>query len=86
MTTDHPVSVIYPNYPTGWRIILLHILGRLAAPIFWFFLVEGCCHTHDRKKYDLACFSFQSSGILHIILHSGFLLSRFRLRCLTRPA
>ncbi|MCI8978660.1 MAG: hypothetical protein HFI99_16900 [Lachnospiraceae bacterium] len=35
MTTDHLVSVIYPNYPTGWWIILLHILGRLATSVMW---------------------------------------------------
>ena len=35
MTVDHLAFVIYPNYPTKWQIILLHILGRMAAPIFW---------------------------------------------------
>lgn len=62
MTTDHLVSVVYPDYPTEWWIILLHILGRLAAPIFWFFLVEGYCHTHDRKKYALRLFLFSIVG------------------------
>ncbi len=62
MTTDHLVSVVYPNYPTEWWIILLHILGRLAAPIFWFFLVEGYCHTRDRKKYALRLFLFSIVG------------------------
>ena len=51
MTVDHVVSVIFPNYPVTWWIILLHILGRLVAPIFWFFIAEGYHYTRDRKKY-----------------------------------
>lgn len=51
MTVDHVTSVVFPNYPTEWWIILLHIVGRLAAPIFWFFIAEGYYHTHDWKKY-----------------------------------
>lgn len=51
MTVDHVTSVIFPNYPTEWWIILLHIVGRLAAPIFWFFIAEGYHYTHNWKKY-----------------------------------
>lgn len=51
MTVDHVTSVVFPNYPMEWWIILLHIFGRLAAPIFWFFIAEGYYHTHDWKKY-----------------------------------
>lgn len=58
MTIDHLVSVIYPNYPTDWWIILMHIAGRLAAPIFWFFIAEGYHYTHDLKKYAARLFVF----------------------------
>lgn len=51
MTIDHLISVIFPDYPTDWWIIVLHIIGRLAAPIFWFFIAEGYHYTHDWKKY-----------------------------------
>lgn len=51
MTIDHVVSVVFPGYPVTWWIILLHIIGRLAAPIFWFFIAEGYHYTRDRKKY-----------------------------------
>ena len=59
MTTDHLVSVIYPNYPTAWYLVFLHILGRLAAPIFWYMTAEGYHHTKNVKKYlfRLALFS-----------------------------
>lgn len=53
MTIDHLTSVIWPGYPTDWWIILLHIIGRLAAPIFWFMVAEGYHYTHDLKKYGI---------------------------------
>ncbi|WP_195986138.1 TraX family protein [Clostridium sp. D33t1_170424_F3] len=58
MTIDHLTSVLYPNYPTDWWIVTLHIIGRLAAPVFWFFIAEGYHHTHDRKKYAIRLFAF----------------------------
>ena len=51
MTIDHVTSVLFPGYPKVWWILLLHIIGRMAAPIFWFFVAEGNYHTHNRKKY-----------------------------------
>lgn len=51
MTIDHFTSVIYPGYPKDVGIVLLHMIGRLAAPIFWFFIAEGYFHTHNFKKY-----------------------------------
>ena len=58
MTLDHVISVLFPNYPTDWWIILLHILGRLAAPIFWYMVAEGYHYTHNMKKYLLRLFIF----------------------------
>lgn len=51
MTIDHLASVCFPNYPTDWWIVGIHIIGRLAAPIFCFFVAEGFYHTHNLKKY-----------------------------------
>lgn len=62
MTLDHVTSVLYPNYPTDWWIILLHCIGRLAAPIFWFFVAEGYYYTHDRKKYATRLLGFAFIG------------------------
>lgn len=58
MTIDHLTSVIYPNYPTDGWIIGMHIIGRLAAPIFWFFIVEGYHYTHNLKRYAARLFTF----------------------------
>ena len=45
MTVDHFISVIWPDYPRDWWILLLHIIGRMAAPIFWFMVAEGYHYT-----------------------------------------
>lgn len=58
MTIDHFISVLYPNYPTDWWIVGLHIIGRVAAPIFWFFVVEGFHYTHNIKRYASRLFLF----------------------------
>lgn len=58
MTIDHVVDVIFPNYPTDWWIIGLHIIGRMAAPIFWFFVAEGYFYTRNWKKYALRLLGF----------------------------
>lgn len=62
MTLDHVISVIFPNYPTDWWIILFHILGRLAAPIFWYMVAEGYYYTHNVKKYLFRLFIFSIIG------------------------
>ena len=51
MTLDHLLWVLFPDYPTNGWLLLGHILGRLAAPIFWFMVAEGYYHTRSRKKY-----------------------------------
>ncbi|MCI8374198.1 MAG: conjugal transfer protein TraX [Lachnospiraceae bacterium] len=62
MTLDHVVSVIWPDYPTDWWIVLIHMLGRLAAPIFWFFVAEGWHYTHNRRSYAFRLFLFAIVG------------------------
>lgn len=58
MTLDHVISVMFPNYPTDWWIILCHIIGRLTAPIMWYFIAEGYHYTRDVKKYAARLFVF----------------------------
>ena len=62
MTLDHVVSVVYPNYPMDWWILLCHIIGRMAAPTFWFFIAEGYHYTHDRKRYAARLLIFSIFG------------------------
>ncbi len=58
MTLDHVISVMFPNYPTDWWILLCHIIGRLTAPIMWYFIAEGYHYTRDVKKYAARLFVF----------------------------
>ena len=42
MTLDHLVWTICPGYSRVWWVLLAHIIGRLTAPIMWYFVAEGC--------------------------------------------
>lgn len=62
MTLDHLTWALVPGLSREWYAIALHIIGRLTAPIMWFFIAEGCFHTRNIKKYvlRLAAFAFIS--------------------------
>ena len=62
MTIDHLTWLAFPGCQKIWYVMLLHIVGRLTAPIMWFFIVEGYNHTHNLKKYliRLCLFAFIS--------------------------
>ncbi len=47
MVFDHVGDNFFPEQT--W----MRIIGRIAMPIFAFFVAEGFLHTHDRKKYLL---------------------------------
>lgn len=50
MVLDH---IQYFFAYTGKIPVFFSMLGRLAAPLFLFCVIEGFTHTHDRKKYFL---------------------------------
>ena len=58
MIFDHLLWVIKPGYNNGTLVLLLHLIGRIVAPIFCFFIAEGAHYTHDRKKYLLRLLFF----------------------------
>ena len=58
MTIDHLTSTIVPGYSTNPLVLLLHAIGRLTAPIMWFFIAEGYHYTHNLKKYIARLFVF----------------------------
>lgn len=56
MTVDHLTWTLWPGYSREWWILLLHIIGRLTAPIMWFFIAEGYHYTHNVRKYAVRLF------------------------------
>lgn len=53
MTVDHAADLMYPGVPSVPIALILHIIGRLTAPIMWFFVCEGFYHTRNLRKYAL---------------------------------
>lgn len=70
MTIDHLVWTLFPGFSKEWYVIIFHIIGRLTAPIMWFFIAEGYYHTHDVKKYAARLFIL--AGISHFAYNFCF--------------
>ncbi len=58
MTIDHVTWLLYPGCQKIWWVMGLHVIGRLTAPIMWFFIAEGFHYTKDVKKYITRLFIF----------------------------
>lgn len=73
MTIDHGSDLLYPGFPSEPVPMIMHFIGRLTAPIMWFFICEGYHYTHDAKKYmlRLGIFAF----ISHFAYCFGFWIS-----------
>ena len=84
MTIDHIVWTVCPGYSTVWWVVILHVIGRLTAPIMWFFIAEGYYHTRNFKKYVKDYLFWQLFHILPIIFVSEFHLSRLKRQFLIR--
>jgi hypothetical protein len=58
MTIDHVALLFFPRYSLDIAVLLMHIIGRLTAPIMIFFIVEGYYQTRNLKKYLFRLFVF----------------------------
>ena len=58
MTVDHLTWAFFPGTQAIWYVCLLHMIGRLTAPIMWFFIAEGCHYTRNMGKYIGRLFFF----------------------------
>lgn len=58
MTVDHVTWLLFPGCQHIWWVMLLHAVGRLTAPIMWFFIAEGFHYTRSVKKYAARLFVF----------------------------
>ena len=66
MTIDHVCDLVYPGFPAEPGAMVLHIAGRLTAPIMWFFVCEGYYYTHNVKRYMLRM------GVFAVISHFAY--------------
>ena len=56
MTLDHLAWTFYPGYSRLPAVLMLHLVGRIAAPVMWYFIAEGYHHTRNIRKYTLRLF------------------------------
>ncbi len=70
MTVDHLTWTFSPGFSDKWYIVLAHIIGRLTAPIMWFFVAEGYHHTRNLKNYAKRLFVL--AVISHFAHNFGF--------------
>ena len=66
MTIDHFTDLFYPGFPAEPVPIGLHFIGRLTAPIMWFFICEGYYYTKNVKKYLLRL------GLFALVSHFAY--------------
>ena len=62
MLIDHIGYILLPE------VAFLRYIGRLAMPIFAFFIGEGCLYTRDRKKYYLRVLGL---GVVYQLFYIG---------------
>lgn len=58
MTIDHLAWVIWPGYERAVPAVIVHCIGRITAPIMWYFIAEGYRHTRSVKRYAVRLFVF----------------------------
>ena len=69
MTVDHVGMLLFSNNDA------MRIIGRLAFPIFAFFIAEGCRYTRNRLNYFLRIFAvgFVSQVVYSLFSHTLFI-------------
>lgn len=65
MLIDHVGVRLFPH------VTIMRIIGRLAFPIFAFFIAEGCRHTSNRLKHFLSVFILGAICESAYIIYSG---------------
>lgn len=63
MLLDHAGALLFPE------VVWLRYVGRLAMPIFAFFIAEGCRHTKNKIRYFLQVF------VLGVVCQAVYIVS-----------
>ena len=73
MVIDHIGVAFRAVLPPGW-FLAMRIAGRLAFPLYCFLLVEGWCHTGNRRRYaaSLALFGLISEVPYNLMASGRF--------------
>lgn len=58
MTIDHIAWLVWPGCQHSIPVMGMHLIGRITAPIMWFFIAEGFHYTRNVKKYAGRLFLF----------------------------
>lgn len=66
MTIDHLAWLLFLGFAVGSVPIGMHLIGRLTAPLMWFFVAEGYRHTSSRWRY------FRRLMILAVVSHFAY--------------
>lgn len=77
MTIDHLAWLFYPGLEKSFIPVSLHLIGRLTAPIMWYFIAEGAYHTRDMKKYFFRLLLFAFIGHFAFCFGLGIPLNIF---------
>ncbi|MEA5050987.1 MAG: TraX family protein [Oscillospiraceae bacterium] len=85
MTLDHYAWAFVPTASLAGQ--LMHVAGRLTAPIMCFFVAEGYAHTRDVRRYALRLgvfallshlpYTFYSTGRLAFFYETGVIFTLF---------
>jgi hypothetical protein len=70
MTADHIAWTIWPGYSKEILPLVLHLIGRITAPIMCYFIAEGYHYTRDVDKYTRRLFLFALISHVPYILAS----------------
>ena len=72
MTIDHVAWVLFPGFEMAPLTIVMHVIGRITAPIMMFFIAEGYHYTSNRKKYLSRLLIFAAISHIPYTMFSDF--------------
>jgi hypothetical protein len=74
MTIDHLAWVFYPGFDMAPTTIIMHVIGRITAPVMMFFVSEGYHYTHNRNKYLARLLLFAAISQIPYLMFSDFVI------------